>query len=282
MRLQHHDIQSFYDRTQDYLLQHEAEHNLLLNLSHTLLHRPERYPNPPYLVTVEQGNELTAIALRTPPHKLVLSKVRNLAALTLIAEDVHRTQENLPGVSGLVEESQVFMNVWQAITGQSYELTMAMRIHQITAVNPVSNVNGHLRVATPADRSLLIQWNEAFQNEVSMLLREDTERVVDGALERQTVYVWEDSRPVSFACGGRSRLTMGRIGPVYTPPEYRRNGYATACVAHLSQRLLDQGCQHCYLFTDIANPTSNHIYQAIGYRPVCDWSDYTLIDRATS
>lgn len=271
------DIQAFYDRTQTYLLHHEAEHNLLLGISNSLLNYPDRYPNPPYLITVEREDEIVAIAIRTPPHKLLLSKVKDFAALELITQDVYRTQKDIPGVSGLVAESKVFIEEWRSLTQQPYELTMAMRIHQLTAVQPVVSVSGKLRPATQDDRPLLVKWYNAFLNEVMVLMGEDAERSVDNSLKRQTIYVWEDSAPVSFACGGRSRPLTGRIGPVYTPPEHRRKGYATACVAALSQHLLDQGCHRCFLFTDLANLTSNHIYQTIGYQPICDWSDYSLI-----
>jgi predicted GNAT family acetyltransferase len=67
-----------------------------------------------------------------------------------------------------------------------------------------------------------------------------------------------------------------RIGAVYTPPEYRQRGYASACVAYLSQMMLDSGRKFCFLFTDLSNPTSNHIYQQIGYEPVCDVDNYVF------
>jgi predicted GNAT family acetyltransferase len=66
------------------------------------------------------------------------------------------------------------------------------------------------------------------------------------------------------------------VGPVYTPPEARRHGYASALVAHVSQDLLDGGRRFVFLYTDLANPTSNHIYQEIGYRPVADAYQYTF------
>lgn len=65
-----------------------------------------------------------------------------------------------------------------------------------------------------------------------------------------------------------------RINLVYTPPKYRKKGYATSCIAALSQTLLDAGHKYCFLFTDLANPTSNHIYQTIGYQPVCKMNNY--------
>lgn len=273
------DIQKFCDRTQAFLLQHEAEHNLLLGISHTLLHYPERYPNPPYLAVVEAEGDITAVAVRTPPYKLVLSKVNHLSALTLIAQELYRDQQTLSGVSGLVTEAQTFVAGWQRLAGQSHQLTMQMRIHQLTSVQPVATAKGFLRPATQDDRPLLLEWFKDFIVEAIESFGEDAERLVDTSLKRQSVYIWEDGIPVSFACGSKSLPSAGRIGPVYTPPEYRRKGYATACVAALSQRLLDQGCHSCFLFTDLVNPTSNHIYQMLGYRPICDWHEYSFISK---
>jgi len=80
------------------------------------------------------------------------------------------------------------------------------------------------------------------------------------------VMLWEDGHTVSLACSGARTPNGSRIGPVYTPPEERGHGYASACVAALSQLQLDQGRRFCFLFTDLANPTSNHIYPMIGYQ----------------
>jgi predicted GNAT family acetyltransferase len=73
-----------------------------------------------------------------------------------------------------------------------------------------------------------------------------------------------------------------RIGPVYTPPGQRGRGYASACVARLSQDMLDAGRTYCFLYTDLTNPTSNHIYQQIGYEPVCDVAEYRFTRTAAS
>lgn len=273
------DIKEFCDRTGAYLLQYEAEHNLLLGLSHTLLHHPARYPNLPYLAIVEIKGQIVAVAIRTPPHKLVLSKTVEPAALELIANDLYNQQETLSGVSGLVAEAQSFVKAWQTLAGQSHQLTMQMRIHQLTEVQPVATAKGFLRLATQDDRPMLLEWFQDFVDEAIPSFEEDAERLVEGSLNRQSIYLWEDGVPVSFAYGSKSLPSAARIGPVYTPPEYRRKGYATACVAALSQRLLERGCHSCFLFTDLANPTSNYIYQTIGYRPVCDWHDYSFISK---
>jgi uncharacterized protein len=270
-------IDKFLDRTQAYLLQHQAENNLLLGIAHTLRNNPAHYPNPPYLAMVEIDGEIVATAIRTPPQKLLLSKVSNLDALTLIAQDLER--ELLPGVTGLVPEVETFVRGWQQLTGQSYRLLKAMKIHQLTALKSLGTATGYLRLATENDRTLLLKWLPAFDAEVGFDVSEDVDRLVTNRLKERHTYVWEDNVPVSLAAGRKFTDTSSRIGSVYTPPAHRRKGYATACVAALSQQLLDEGSECCFLLTDLENPTSNHIYQEIGYVPVCDWHEYSFISQ---
>ncbi len=88
-------------------------------------------------------------------------------------------------------------------------------------------------------------------------------------------YVWEDDGSVVSLVGAGGETPHGiRIGPVYTPPERRSRGYASSLTAAASQDQLDRGRQFVFLFTDLANPTSNKIYRAIGYEPVCDVDQY--------
>ena len=162
------------------------------------------------------------------------------------------------------------------MTQQPYKVSLNLRVHQLQVVQPVAKAAGYLRQATESDRDLLAQWNHDFQMEVFRTLEEDPEKMTERQIHRGAAYLWQDQAPVSLACGRPSTPNGATIGPVYTPPEYRGKGYATACVAALSQQLLEQGYRSCFLFTDLANPTSNHIYQMIGYQPVTDWRDYSF------
>ncbi len=81
-------------------------------------------------------------------------------------------------------------------------------------------------------------------------------------------------RPRVAGGGRRADAHGARVGPVYTPPERRGRGYASNLVAAVSQAQLEAGCRSVFLFTDLANPTSNHIYQAIGYEAVRDVADW--------
>lgn len=276
MMLHHFDnAQQYYERVKSYLLQHEAHHNLILGITDALISFPERFTERPDLLAVEE-DDILAVALRTPPHKLVLSRSVNTEALRAIAQHMNSHSQNLPGVIAPATQAKVFADVWQALTGQSYRIGMVQRIYQLETVQPIPKVSGHFRRATKSDRTLLISWCKAFIKEAigDDVVTQDEERLVDRRLSENSLYVWEDNVLVSMAGFSGATPNGIRINLVYTPPEYRKKGYATSCVAALSQTLLDQGRKYCFLFTDVANPTSNHIYQTIGYQPVCDMNDY--------
>jgi predicted GNAT family acetyltransferase len=150
---------------------------------------------------------------------------------------------------------------------------MEERIFELAEVIPPLPVNGAIRAATPDDRPLLVDWLTAFGREA--LGEDDATRVaasVDDWLagKGRSLWLWDDGGPRSLTGVGGRTPNGTRIGPVYTPPDHRGRGYASALVAAVSQAQLDAGLKFCFLYTDLTNRTSNKIYQAIGYRPVTD------------
>ena len=273
------DAKEFYSRTQEYLLEKEFINSLLLRIGKIFVDRPKTYKEPPYLATVERDNNIVAVAIKTPQRNLILSDVQDLTALENIAEDIHKNEGEIPGVTGLTKETQTFAKIWENLTGQSYKISMHLRIHKLEKVQLINKATGHLRLATCSDRDLLLFWIKAFYQEAAGSISANINKEVDRYLKEKNVYFWQDNnKSVSFASGSRSTLNCVNIGPVYTPPEYRRKGYATSMVADLSQMLLDKGFKYCLLFTDLANPTSNNIYRKIGYQPVSDWNEYSFFN----
>ncbi len=269
-------VNPFYEKTQDYLLIHPAEHNLLLGIIQTLIEHPQRYNSVPYLVAVESDKKIVAVAIRTPPYGLVLSRITDEKAINIIAQDLEQNKVELPAVSSPKKEAKAFVQIWYNLTHKSYNLEMQLRIHQLNQVHLIPETSGYLRQAIESEHHLLLQWYQAFIDEAMPLSPEKAESMLDSHLSQNLIYLWQDKIPVSMAVGTGTKRIGGRIGPVYTPPEFRRRGYASSCVAALSQHLLNQGYPFCYLFTDLANPTSNHIYHKIGYQPVCDWQNYSF------
>jgi predicted GNAT family acetyltransferase len=100
---------------------------------------------------------------------------------------------------------------------------------------------------------------------------EEQARAVRDKLSHGGILLWEaGGLPVSIAGVTRHVAGMLRVAPVYTPPELRGRGYASAVTAAASLRAREAGAEEVVLYTDLANPTSNSIYQRIGYRPVED------------
>ncbi|MBD2102738.1 GNAT family N-acetyltransferase [Leptolyngbya sp. FACHB-261] len=268
------DVSQFCAVTKDYLLQDEAHHNLILGLTGLLIQQPERFTELPYLALVEAQGQILAVALRTPPNKLVVSRALNAEALSLIAQDLLKRFVQLPAVHGPNQEAQTFASAWQSLTGQIPEQGERLRIYQLDQVQPITKVPGYLRCATEADRDLLLNWCKTLFEVLNEPISPQIKQLVDRGLKNQSIWLWQNEVPVSMASKGFTTPNGATINLVYTPPEHRRQGYASSCVAALSQFLLDSGRRHCFLFADLANPTSNHIYQTIGYQPVCDVIDY--------
>jgi len=273
------DAQLFLDETGPFLAEHEAEHNLLFGIAATLIIDPSRWRDRPYLAAIKRDGEVVAAALMTPPWNVVLSTTEDTDAIAALGHDLDRGRFTVPGVTASVGVARGFSEVWAGRHGLTARRTMAERIYRADRITPPDGVDGSLRLGTSDDRDLLIDWMGGFLDEAlhgeshpraETLVRADLE---SGS---RTYYIWEvDGRPVSTA-GVTGPTPNGiRVGPVYTPPDVRRRGYGSAVTAAASQAQLDAGRRFVFLFTDLANTTSNKIYQAIGYEPVIDvdqWS----------
>jgi predicted GNAT family acetyltransferase len=267
----HVDVDGFLAAAGEFLVAREAEHNLIYGICSNLRETPEAFSGPPYLATVIDRGRVVAAALQTPPYQLVLSEIDDPGAIPMLADDL--VDRDLPGAIGPVEHVGTFMAEREVRGAPPPRLTTSERIFRLTAVTRRPAVSGHTRIAQQADRSVVTRWLEAFRREA---LEEtelaDVEAMADRWLARRgrTLHLWEDGEVVSLAGTGGDTPNGIRIGPVYTPPEARNRGYASALVAAISQEQLAAGKRFCFLFTDLANPTSNHIYREIGYEPVRD------------
>ena len=270
------DASLFYKKVKDYLLEDEVLHNLQLGICNTLINNPERYKIKPYLAAVEQDGNIIAVAMMTLPHNLILSPIKYLQVIDIIAQDLRQQHESLTSVNAPTREARAFAEKWCLLTGSSYKLKIPMRIFNLEKVELFSQVKGNLRLATQNDKELLKSWLEDFSLEALGSMESDSESWVERVLQKGTAYLWQDEIPVSIACSTRFTPNGAGINMVYTPLEYRKKGYASACVAALSQSLLDKGYKFCFLFTNLSNPTSNKIYQEIGYTPVADWNNYSF------
>ncbi len=266
---------AFLERAESFLIRHEAQNCVLLGLVTQML--------PAYMAMVSCDEHIAAAAVIRPPHNLILSTCEEPGAIAALAADAHNFMAHVPGVVAPVPFSKWFAEAWAAVSGDDITLSMPERLYQLTRVRPQRPVAGHARLANEGDRVVMRAWLTDYEIEALGEQPTDVDGHIDSILTvpRRGMYLWEvDGLPVSLA-GFVGPTPHGiRIGPVYTQPALRGRGYASACVARLSQDMLDRGRTYCFLYTDLTNATSNHIYQEIGYEAVCDVAVYRFTQPA--
>lgn len=210
----------------------------------------------------------------------MLARPRTPAALEALAAAI---EDDLPGVTGGRPEADAFAAAWCARKGTRARVRFEQRIYALARVRRPRTTPGRAREANAADRPLVHRWLRAFAREALHEQEPDEEELARTAERRVAgvaggLLLWERAgEPVSLAGWGGTTPLGVRVGPVYTPPEHRRLGYASALVAELSARRLAAGRRFCFLYTDLGNPTSNRIYTAVGYEPVCDSVQYAFV-----
>jgi predicted GNAT family acetyltransferase len=221
---------------------------------------------------VDATGTVQAVAIRTPPHPVLVSPLSPTDAEAL----VDALGSDLTGVSGLAEAVGAVLAAWRR-RGGTAELTMSQRLYELDAVTPPTGVDGKLRAATSGDEQLAVDWTLGFYRDAGIDAHPPEVEATLAYVAAGRLWIWEvDGEPASMASDRVPAAGVVRISLVYTPPEHRRRGYASACVAALSQLMLDRGAKACMLYTDLANPTSNAIYQTVGYRPVTDAEIWTF------
>jgi predicted GNAT family acetyltransferase len=272
----HSDPATFAQLALPLLLRDEAMNCLPLGILDTLLNEPKRYPCF-HLLSIDEGAETLGVAWMTPPYPLGLSPMPPRAVSALV-EYATTLESGVPGVVGPRPVVDEFKTAWLACRGCSLRSTIEQRIYRLERVIPGTSVPGGMRVATESDRPCLQEWSEAFVRDCGLSdSRTSVQAAVAASVSAGNRVLWVcDGEPVAMAgYSGKTRSGI-RVSWVYTPPERRRQGYAGALVEALSAQLLREGRQFCFLYTDLANPTSNAIYQRIGYEPVCDSALYSF------
>ena len=270
----HESPVDFLDACRPALEANEALYNLMLGISIRLVKNPLFYGSQPLLATVIDGEALSLAALMTPPYKLqvALFSAGSFESIKLLASKVDKSGWRVPGVTGEEKAAGTFAIHWSEIAGTTFHVGMRQQIYELRKVNPIPYPEGIIRQATIADLPRAIKWRHSFHVDCfgDSAQPEVDDHQTRNMIEEGNLFFWDDPEPVSMAALTRPTPHGISVSLVYTPPEFRRKGYASAIVARLSQHGLDSGREFCTLYTDLSNPTSNSIYQKIGYNAVAD------------
>ena len=267
----------FVTRAWEYLQRHPVANNLVCTVAQARARAAVRAPEGGYWLRATVDGQVTGAAIVTTPGSGAILSVSSAEAARALADYLTGRQPRLTSVIGPEAETRAFAERYSEKSGTGARPGMAMAAFRLDAVTHPSGVPGAARPATVDDLDLIVAWQRAF---VAEALPDEPPSDPSGMIRRrledpEAMWFWlVDGEPVSFALRARVRpvpgqesVELARIGGVYTPAEHRGHGYASANVAALSQYCLDSGCSAVMLHTDVANPTSNKIYQQLGYRP---------------
>lgn len=274
-------VSEFLASNEESLLKAESEHNLILGLADRL-NRGLGGSEDAVLLSVMRNSEPVGQAIQignTRP--LAISRMDSTSARALVEFLI---EQNIPlkGVTGPIESSQAFADSWQELTRRTPTLVMHLGVYELERVSfPVPDERSLIPIdAVSSDVSLKYIrgfTRDCFPNE------EDPDRLAvdmeNQQRKNETLFFWKgaaDVQPVSMASNSRETRNGAAISLVYTPPEFRGMGHASRIVAALSDRCLKSGKKFCNLFTDLLNPTSNSIYQKIGYRQIGESKHFKL------
>lgn len=260
----------------------ETRNNLILGLALNLQSDLHAYGEamPLMALVKDESGKMGASALMTPPFALVVqSEPLNKPALEALADALIGSDWHLPGVNGVDAVSDCFAEIWQDKTGHLARRIMNTRAYELRQVLPIDYPAGSMKVAEESDAQIAAEMHNAMIKEVLLGPRKlFTAQSKLDTIQKKYVFFWVDEgEVVSITVATRPQLKGICVSGVYTPPAFRRKGYARALVAEVSKELLSRGYELINLFTDLSNPTSNKIYQEVGYRPVCDYHQYEFV-----
>lgn len=279
------DPNEFLDLVGDLLAQNETKNNLILGLAMGLKKNLRAYSETmPLMALVRDGfGNIGAAAVMTPPFPVVVyCEPVNRNALEALVDFLLASDWQVSGVNGVEAVSEVFARLWQEKTGQAFRIVVRMRAYELRSVVRVQYPHGEMRLTKPHEAQLAADLLNAMGDEVvSGPRRIVTAESQSKQIEDGNVFFWEDAgKIVAITVANRPQIKGICLSGVYTLPEERKKGYARALVAEVSKELLNRGYELTNLFTDLSNPTSNKIYQEVGYHPVCDYHQYEFISDA--
>jgi predicted GNAT family acetyltransferase len=249
----------------EFLSSEPVLHNLILSI----LHARVASGDPGRYWIAFHGEKAVGVVVQSPlDYPAILTPMESRAVLAIV-DAIAEAGVTLPGVNGDAPTVASFAGQWGERCKSAATPFQGMRLYELLELGEVPRAEGQLRQAGPTDRSLMIQWTRAFQNEIGESAN-DTELRVDRGLAAGQLWVWDQNgETTSMAVSREPVQGVVRLSGVYTPPENRKHGYAAACVHALSKHLRVGGYR-CILYTDLGNPTSNSIYRRIGYRAVAE------------
>ncbi|MEJ7767779.1 MAG: GNAT family N-acetyltransferase [Chitinophagaceae bacterium] len=264
--------QEYLNETEAVLDERELENNLILGICNGFPDKSKEMAHCRFINSFDNGR-IKASSIMTIPKAIVSGYRANGSDIRKLADYYSTHQIDLVGVFG----ESLYADCFAGFYPKQTVGVKTMIVHQLREVNEIALTGGTFGIATNADIDILSEWTNNFYEESKLVPRKTSDEIastVKSYLGNGDLFTWTDNGEiVSMAGIVRKTRHIGIVGFVYTPRDKRGHGYATSCVTKLSECILQTGFKSCGLFTDKSNPTSNKIYQRIGYEAISEFSD---------
>ncbi|UYX50326.1 GNAT family N-acetyltransferase [Bacillus thuringiensis] len=249
-----------------FLEKNEQENNLLLGVLQVA-------EEPMFMAAAKQGEEVTIVFLQTVEKQVIvaISEISEEAIVEL-AKELSKAYPDIPGLIGNKKIAQKLAEEIAMLENKKTNVVMEQGVYALQQIKKKWNEDGIFREITNDELPLIEKWIYQFCEDVKLpTTKEEATQTAHTLITNNRLFGLEvEGRLVSVAAKTRPTKNNITVNFVYTPKEARKKGYASKCVAALSQRMLDEGYKTTTLYTDLANPTSNKIYQEIGYEQIAE------------
>lgn len=289
----HRDPATFLVAAEAHLAADPVVNTVVASIAHRVAaQQAEGIPQPErnwWLVVRDESGAVCGAGMRTAPfapYPLFLLRMPDEAAVS-VARTLHDRGEEALGVAGTLPASELCAGELARLYAGHVNVAQHLRLHELTELTRPAPVPGRLVSATEDDLDLVMDWLVAFSGDADEQAGRPRGASADATpsrgemirlIQAGLLWFWVDAagQPVHMTAANPPSFGVARIFPVYTPPDQRGHGWASNAVAEISHRFQAAGLRVC-LFTDQANPTSNKIYTALGYRPVVDVADLVIV-----
>jgi len=278
--VEHASAGAFLERAGAWLREREDHHNLILDFAQGMAAVWTGSPHALF-ATVEEDVHVAGCVVRVAPHQALLTELPGGAARAVGSFLAERC-DGLPGVVGPKAAALGVARAWGELRGGTFREGMRQGLHRLDSVTLPERSSGRMRPARAEDARLVLEWCRAFAEDTGIDYTV-TQATLNRWLTAGALQLWEAEGETVCMAVAQGRTEHGiRIGFVYTPPDQRGRGHASGLVGVLSKRMLDDGCDFCVLYTDLANPTPNAIYRRLGYEMIGEVLDVHLIEPEVS
>jgi len=271
----HRHIRDYKKAVQSFLERNEVENGLFLGIL-DFLEKDSPSTTEAFMAQVKAGQETIAASVYRDRNLIVTRGPKEV--WLALATKLRETEIDIPGVVGPAAEAEQMASAWVQVRGCAAHLAMDQRLYQLNQVGWPQGIPGRVRLVGDTDLEFLSHSIQGFYRDAipwEIITEEELHQNAARRVREGMTYLWDlNGKPVALAALTRPTQRGIAVNAVYTPPEHRKHGYATALVAAVSAEGLRRSKEFCVLYTDLMNPTSNSIYQKVGYRPVCDSRNY--------